>query len=165
MVAKPQMFNGVFMGLDGPGINIRYDLAPRYPFWLYKDDCEPVMVHNEDEEQALRADGYDTVTASILSNRYLINWFWDLEDMSPKQLVAFAQDEYGIDLPLEAGQDRLFKAVVELSKHAPQNRNRLILMAHTVKMKYEETMEEIRRMVLRPSPDMVTENISCEFEA
>jgi hypothetical protein len=160
------MFNGVFRGVEGPGINIRYDLAPnRYPFWLYKDGAEPVMVKNEDEEKTARADGYDTVTAGITANRYLVNWFWDLEDMSAKQLHIFAKEEYGVDLPIEAGQERLFRAVCELTLHAPQNQNRLILMAHTIKMNYDETIEEIKRMMVHPSQGMASETISLEFEA
>jgi hypothetical protein len=160
------MFNGVFRGVEGPGINIRYDLAPhRYPFWLYKDGYDLVMVKNEDEENKARADGYDTVTAGITANRYLVNWFWDLEDMSPRQLCVFAKEEYGVDLPIEAGQERLFRAVCELTLHAPQNQNRLILMAHTIKMNYDETQEEIRRMMIPNANGVASETQIYEFEA
>jgi hypothetical protein len=122
----------------------------RYPCWLYKDGCDPLKVCSEEEEKRARADGYDSVTATDLSNRHLINWFWDLEDMSSRQLRVFALEEYGVDLPAEADQDTLFKAVSELSRHAPQNHNRLVLMAHTIKMNYDATLDEIRRLIAGP---------------
>lgn len=164
-MAKPLQFNAVFRGLDGPGINIRFDLAPRFPFWLYHDELEPIMVKNTDEEQEARARGFDTVTAAITANRYLINWFWDLEDMSAKQLHVFAEEEYGVDLPVEAGQEKLFKLVCALAKAAPQNENRLVLMAHTIRMNYDETLNEIRRMIVHPSPGMESKTVSVEWEA
>jgi hypothetical protein len=99
-----------------------------------------------------------------MSNKQLINWFWDLEDMSPRQLVVFAKDEYGVDLPIDAGQDRLFKAVVELTRCAPQNRNRLVLMAHEIYMEYDATVAEIRRMMDNPK-GMEAETVTFEVYA
>ena len=81
--------------------------------------------------------------------------------MSPNQLHIFAKVEYGVDLPIEAGQEKLFKAVCELTRNAPQNKNRLILMAHTMKMNYDETLEEIRRVMATPG-DANVENESFE---
>jgi hypothetical protein len=132
---------GAYFGKSHPGVLVRF------PCWLYKDNTEPLKVNNDEEEKAAREKGYDSVTASTMANKYLANWFWDLEDFSPKQLVVFAKDEFDVDLPIEAGQDRLFKAVVELSRCAPQNQNRLVLMAHTVKLNYDATLEEIRRLI------------------
>ena len=123
---------------------------PQFPKYLYREGDPPLKVMNAEEEEAARLEGYDAVHAGQLANKYLINWFWDLEDMSPKQLRVFALEEYGVDLPEEASQEKLFQAVVELTRAAPQNRNRLVLMAHTISMQYEETMEEIRRMVDNP---------------
>lgn len=120
---------------------------PRYPLWLYKDGVDPLLVKDTCEEDAARQDGFDSITAGILANKHLINWFWDLEDMSARQLKIYAQEEYGVDLPVEAGQEKLFKAVCELTRHAPQNRNRLVLMAHTIKMNYDATLAEIERML------------------
>ena len=120
---------------------------PAFPRWMHKDAKPPRLVNNTDEAEAANAEGFDNITAAGMSNKHLINWFWDLEDMSPRQLVVFAKDEYGVDLPIEAGQETLFQAVVELTRHAPQNRNRLVLMAHTIRMEYDATLEEIRRMI------------------
>jgi hypothetical protein len=148
----------VFKGVEGGGLNF---MAPglklRYPARMYKDGCDPILVENTEAEEKARLDGYDSITASAMSNPYLINWFWDLEDMSSKQLVTFAKDEFDVQLPIEAGQDRLFTAVLELSRNAPQNQNRLILMAHTIKMEYDATLDEIRRMVKRNAPGTETE--------
>jgi len=149
------MFGGVF-GKESP--------LPRHPMWLYKEGYEPKLVYNTQAEEEALADGWDCFTASALSNRHLVNWFWDLEDMSPRQLQVFAQEEYGVYLPLEAGQDKLFAAVVELTRASPQNKNRMVMMAHTIKMNYDETLEEIQRMADSP-PGTETENFYEEFTA
>lgn len=139
--------------------------APRYPRYLYKEGADPLRVESEKEEERARAQGYDNMTAAAMANKQLINWFWDLEDMSPKQLAVFAREEYGVDLPIDAGQDRLFKAVVELTRSAPQNRNRMVLMAHEVIMEYDATIEEIRRLASGPSSGCETETIEFEVYA
>ena len=148
----------LFMGVDDGG------RAPQYPKWMYKDGCEPLLIYDSATEKKAALDGYDIFTAAALSNRYLVNWFWDLEDMSVKQLHVFAQEEYGVNLPIEAGQDKLFAAVVELTRNAPQNRNRLVFMAHTIQMNYQETLNEIRRMADSP-PGTETERFYEEFTA
>jgi hypothetical protein len=140
---EPRKFEMMFMGLN------RLHM-PKYPHWLHKDGTEPKLVENASDDAKYRAEGYDNITAAAMSNRYLINWFWDLEDFSPRQLHVFVKEEYGVDLPLEAGQEKLFQAACELIRHAPQNKNRLILMAHTVKMNYDATLDEIRRVMLHP---------------
>ena len=159
--------NAILRGFEGvhglkamlPGVK------PKFPAALYKDGCDPVIVKNTEEEMDARSRGFDSLTASSMANPYLTNWVWDMEDMSPKQLVVFAKEEYDVDLPIEAGQDKLFKAVCELTKHAPQNRNRLVLMAHTIQMKYDETLAEIRRMVDNPNGlGMKSETITFEIE-
>lgn len=139
---KEPRFEVMFMGLNSE------NAVPHYPHWMHKEHEKPVLVKDEIEENAAREKGYDNISAAALSNRYLINWFWDLEDMSAKQLHVFAQEEYGVDLPIEAGQQKLFELVCELTRHAPQNQSRLVLMAHTIKMNYDETLEEIKRMMI-----------------
>jgi hypothetical protein len=151
---EPRKFEMMFMGLN------RLHM-PKYPHWMHKDGAEPRLIENSLDDVKARADGYDNITAAAMSNRYLINWFWDLEDFSIRQLHVFAKEEYGVDLPIEAGQEKLFQAVCELTRNAPQNQNRLILMAHTVKMNYDATLEEIKRLFVNPG-DANVENESFE---
>ena len=124
--------------------------VPLYPRWLYKEGCDPLLVKDAQEDEDALAKGYDAFTAGALSNRYIINWFWDLEDMSARQLQVFAKEEFNVELPLEAGQEKLFAAVIELTRSAPQNHGRMILMAHSIDMSYVETLAEIRRVFANP---------------
>ncbi len=152
------LWKGVYRGLREGGLNL---CGQRYPIWLYHDDKEPLLVNDDDGEKEARLQGYDSITAADMSNKHLINWFWDLEDMSPRQLQIFAKEEYSVDLPIEAGQEKLFKAIVELTRAAPQNQNCMVFMAHTIKMNYDETLNEIRRMIEGP-PGTETENFYKE---
>ena len=157
--------NAVLRGFDGlNGIKANLPgVIPQFPAALYKDGCDPWVVKNTDEENEARLAGYDSLTASAMANPYLTNWVWDLEDMSAKQLIVFAQDEYGVDLPAKAGQDTLFKAVCRLTREAPQNRNRLVLMGHTIRMQYDETLAEIRRLIDNPE-GLGVESETTSFE-
>jgi hypothetical protein len=134
---KPGIYFKGIPGMDG---------YKQYPAWRYHRINDPLIVQNTEEDEKVRLDGYEPINIPITCNKNLSNWFWDLEDLSPKQLVVFAREEFGVDLPIEAGQERLLKAVLELSKSAPQNRGRIALMAHTIKMNYDETLLEIRKM-------------------
>jgi hypothetical protein len=148
-------YEAMFLGLNTG----QYPRKVLYPCMMYLQDTKPLMVENTEQEAAAREKGYDSVTPGALSNRFLVNWFWDFEDMSPRQLVVFAKDEYGVELPIECGQLKLFELVCDLTRSAPQNRNRLILMAHTMKLNYDETLEEIKRSIDRPDK---TANVEVE---
>jgi hypothetical protein len=151
-------FAGKFGGL-GPG---QYH---RYPCKMYKEGVDPISIKDTQAEEAAKADGFDHLTAGHMANKNLVNWFWDLEDLSPRQLVVFAQDEYQVDLPIEAGQEKLFTAVCKLTRAAPQNRNRIVLMAHTIRLNYEETLAEIARTVENPADGDETEAEEWSFVA
>lgn len=152
-------YEGVFLGYN-PGHK-----RIQYPCMMYLEGAEPLKVDNTDEEADARKKGYDNFTAGALSNRHLINHFWDLEDMSPKQLVVYAREEYGVELPVEAGQVKLFKCLCELTRCSPKNRNRLIMMAHTVAMNYDATIEQIKRAFEKPSPSVEMELETWEIYA
>lgn len=146
------------------GVGMNNFHVGEYPAWRYHKDFPPIIVSNSIEDKKAKIKGYDLIVDSLISNRQLINWYWDLEDMSPKQLVVFAKEEFEVDLPVEARQESLMKAVCELSKFAPKNQDRLVLMAHTVKMSYDATMEEIKRMQsMGNSEGYKTEIIKEEF--
>jgi len=149
---------GVFKGLEGgPGEYVRY------PCRMYRDGADPVTVEDTEEEDKAKLSGYDHVSQGQMANKHLINWYWDLEDMSARQLVVFAKDEYGVDLPIGAGQDKLFSCVIELSRHAPKNRGSIVMMAHSIKMNYDATLEEIRRMADATGPDYEIETETWEI--
>jgi hypothetical protein len=152
-------------GLTFGGLCKEGDNRPAYPKWLYKNGSSPLKVMNVEEEAQARAEGWESVTAGMMANKTLINWVWDLEDMSSKQLCVYAKDEFGVELPANADQDKLFVAVLELIRCAPQNRDRLVLMAHTIKMNYDETLEEIRCMVAGKRQGVESDTITEEFWA
>ena len=155
MEKKKKTAEAFFLGIRGDG-NEKY-----YPHWVYHKIHEPILVNDTSEEDAAKLKGFEAVGPFILSNSSMQNWFWDLEDMSSKQLRVFAKDEFGVDLPEDARQEVLFSAVCKLSKAAPQNQGRIALMAHTIRMNYDETIEQIRRGIAGG----VTETITEEFVA
>jgi len=118
----------------------------KYPSWRYHKFKDPIVVNDAEEDKQAGENGFEDPMMPACANRSLINWFWDLEDMSPWQLVIFCKDEYGVDLPIEAGQEKLFKTVMELGRWAPRNQGRIVLMAHTMEMNYDQTLETIRKM-------------------
>ncbi len=134
------------------GLNLK-----TYPAWRYNKLLDPILVKNTDEDEEAKLKGYEQPITSVMSNKQLINWYWDLEDMSPRQLVVFAKEEYGVDLPLDAGQERLQKAIFELGKFNPKNDGRLVFMAHEIKMDYDGVIKEIRDMAETGMSEVITE--------
>ncbi len=130
-----------------------------YPAWRYHRIHEPILVKNTDEDVAIRVKGYEKPWMPHTANQGPINWYWDLEDFSPKQLVVYAGEEFGVDLPIDAGQERLFKAVLDLSHIKPESRDHMILMAHTIKMNYDETLIEIRKQFDAGIPEIESQVI------
>lgn len=142
--------------------NFQAPNMPKYPRWLHHDYLDSILVNDEAEKKAAIKNGYTEIAAPMTANRCLSNWFWDIEDMSKKQLIVYARDEYGVDLPADAQHKTLFRAVLELGRSAPQNKNRLVLMAHTIKMNYDETIEEIKRVMAGQADGYEMETITQE---
>jgi len=162
---NPMHYEALFRGFRKGNVQVVGGNLPYYPFWLYKDGEAPVLVKSTDHEQEWVDKGYDAVTSASMANKHLINWFWDLEDFSPRQLRVFAMDEYEVDLPEGASQEALFRAVIDLTRAAPQNQNRMIYMAHTIKMNYSETQDQIKEMMEHVPEGATVENIYEEFTA
>ncbi len=130
-----------------PGIFFRgygFEGVKPYPAWRHHKVLEPIIVKDAEEDEEVKKQGYEKITPCFASYKGLINWFWDIEDMSPRQLVVFAKEEWNIDLPVESEQEHLQKAIFELIRWAPSNRNRVTFMAHEIKMNLDEVQQEIR---------------------
>ena len=117
--------------------------AKPYPAWRYHELFEPVIVHDAEEDKRVQAQGWKTLDIPITGVQHLCNWRHDLEDMTAKQLVLFAMEEFGVVLPAEAGEERLVKAMWQLTHLAPQHSGRICLLAQSVKMDYDDTLAEI----------------------
>jgi len=135
----------------GPGIWFKFlgDGKDRkeYPAWRYHEWKEPILVNNKEEDENAQKAGWQAPSPALTSVRYLMNWRFDLEDLTARQLALFAKDEFDIDLPVEAGREKLFKAIWKLHTNKPLNRESVVLFAQSVKMNYDETQEEIKRLV------------------
>lgn len=153
MTTEPEAtgkFVGYFMG-------IAEMKGKPYPAWRYHEVLQPKLVHNTQEDQEASDAGWKAVNVPMGKNPQLLNWHWDLEDFSAEQMVLFAREEFDVDLPYEAGTEKLFKIIWKLTKAAPVNKDRIILMAQTIKMEYDETQAEIRRMMKTGDIETVTE--------
>lgn len=119
---------------------------PKYPAWRYHEWLEPILVKDDEEDLRAKAGGWIEHNKPTSMCRYLLNQRFDLEDMSARQLVQYAFDEYGVRLPVEAGKENLFKALWRLSVSAPENEGRIVLMAQSIAMNYDETLLEIKKL-------------------
>jgi len=116
-----------------------------YPAWRYHEILEPIIVQNTEEDAKAREAGWFENKAPITAKADLVNWRTDLEDMNAEQLVLFILEEFGIELPMAAGEEKLMKAVWELMQFAPQFKGRICLLAQTIEMDYDEEVEWIKK--------------------
>ena len=133
---------GIFFKFLGDGKR-----ETRYPAWRYHEWFDPVIVNDTEEDEKVHLEGWEAPSRSVTHVRYLMNWRFDLEDLTPRQLVLFAKDEFGVDLPVEAGTEKLFKSIWRLHTSKPANRDNVVLFAQSMKMNYDETLVEIKRLV------------------
>jgi len=129
---------GYFMGFKRHGT---------YPAWRYHEVLQPKIVHNTAEDQEASDNGWKAVNVPMGKNPQLLNWHWDLEDFSAEQMVLFAKEEFDIELPVEAGVEKLFKVIWDLTRSAPANKDRIVMFAQMIELKYDATLEEIRRSI------------------
>jgi hypothetical protein len=122
-----------------------------YPAWRYHEWLEPVTVQDTEEDEKVQREGWYVHNKPVTVCRHLLNQRFDLEDFSARQLVAYAKEEFGVDLPIEAGREKLFKTIWKLSFHAPENKDRVVLMAVSLDMNYAETQSEIARLADKAS--------------
>jgi len=115
-----------------------------YPAWRYHDFFEPVVVNDTEEDIKVKAEGWKEADQPITSVPKLMDWRIDLEDMNSKQLVLFIKDEFGVELPIDAKEEQLIKAVWRLMRVSPQHSGRVCLLAQTIEMDYDEEVEFIR---------------------
>jgi hypothetical protein len=139
-----------FMGFHG-------EKSKKYPAWRYHEWQEPVIVNDKEEDERAAAAGWIEHNKPMTMVRHLLNQRFDLEDMSARQLALYARQEYGVDLPVEAGKEKLFKAIWRLSINAPENEDRVVLMAHSLEMNYEETQLEIKKLAAKGEEETTVE--------
>jgi hypothetical protein len=116
-----------------------------YPAWRYHEFHEPIVVHSTEEDEKYKGMGYINAKHQVTTAcRYLLNWRFDLEDFSPRQLAQFAKDEFEGDLPIQAGSEELFKCLYRLHTSDPRNQENIVLMAHSIRMEYDATCKYIK---------------------
>lgn len=130
-----------------------------YPVWRYHKFHEPIIVNNTDDDIEAKKNGYNPADSIIKHKPHLMNFMLDFEDMTPRQVVLFAKEEFGVDLPVEAGHSKLLKAVWRLTANSPKNKDRVVLLAQSIRMNYDETLEEIKRVVESSETEIEREEI------
>jgi hypothetical protein len=126
-----------------------YRATNPYPAWRYHKIHDPRIVRNTEEDVKAAEEGWEVPEGQPRSLRPppILNWRYDLEEMSARQLRLFALEEFDVDLPVEASKERLFKALWRLYKHSPKTRDRMVLMAQVIEMNYDEAQSEIREAI------------------
>lgn len=135
---------------EGAGIffeNIdKFGRPIHYPAWRYHPLYEPRVVNNTEEDQLAADEGWKSPNIPTTAVQTWNNFYHDLEDMNPKQLAMYARDEYGADLPPEAGKAKLLRAIWILAMHSPKTKDRIVLLAQSIRMNLDETQAEIMKM-------------------
>lgn len=136
-----------------------------FPVWLYhnQDMYEPMLAKNKKEYDALLKQGYSkTKLKALMKAPVIINHGVDIENLSLSQLVYYIKTEFGLELPKEVGEEKLVKAIWRLSRAAPQNKDRMILLAQEVELEYEATQAEIKRCFSDDANIENNKNYTCE---
>lgn len=128
-----------------------HDVAPvkAYPAWRYHDFYEPKIVNDTAEDYEASIAGWKKIDVPLTGFSPIQNFYHDLQDMTPRQLCIYAREEYQVELPQDAPQDVLLKAIWRLARSAPESKDRIILLAQTIRMNWDETIEELRKIEKR----------------
>ena len=136
-------------GIRRPGIYFRAygtNRGKTYPAWRYHKHLDAIVVNDTAQDIEAQEQGYEHLDVITKSNPHLLNYMADLEDLSARQLARYAKEEFGVDLPPEAGEEKLRESIRALTVFSPKNRDRIVLLAQSVKMNYDETVAEIRNL-------------------
>lgn len=131
----------------------------RYPAWRYHKIREPILVSNTDEDIQARKNGYSLADSVVRHKPYLMNFMLDFEDLTARQIVVYVKEEFGVDLPIEAGHTKLLKAIWRLMLNSPKNKDRIVLLAQSVRMNYDETLKEIKRVIETSETEVEREEV------
>ena len=124
---------------------VRDGKMQQYPAWRYHALYEPRIVNDTEQDRQAALEGWRPPEEPITSVPRLSNYFHDLEDFNQRQLLAFAKEEFQIEFPREASKERLIRALWKLYQITPKHKGRMVLLAQSVKMNYDETLNQIRR--------------------
>ena len=136
-------------GIKRPGIYFRSYGSNRvkpYPSWRYHKYLDAKIVNDTAEDIEAQEEGYEHLDLITKSSPHLLNHMADLEDLSARQLSRYALEEFEISLPPEVGEERLRDHIRALTFASPKNKDRIVLLAQSVKMNYDETVKEIQRL-------------------
>ena len=117
-----------------------------YPAWRYHDLLEPIIVNDADEDMRAIENGYHKMIAPVTAHQSFSNFYHDLEDFNNRQLCQSAFDEFGAVLPVEAPKTKLLGAIWRIVTNSTKTKDRIVLLAHSIRMNYDETVETIRKM-------------------
>jgi hypothetical protein len=123
----------------------KFGAPVKYPAWRYHPLYEPIIVKNTEEDREALNKGWKDPSVPITAMQGFSNFYHDLEDMNARQLSKYAKDEYGADLPIEAGKAKLLWALWKIAAGAPKNKDRVVLLAQSIRMNLDETQSEITR--------------------
>ena len=152
MKPKTIVKSGIFFrGLHGK------TLKP-YPAWRYHKIREPIIVNDTEEDKQAEGKGFHRLD-TLKHTSILMNHMNDFEDMSTRQLRLYIKEEFNVDLPPEANKLLLMKAVWKLSMTSPENKDRVVLLAQSIRMNYDETLEEIKKAMNDPEVEYEKEVI------
>jgi hypothetical protein len=141
----------------------RFGRPVKYPAWRYHALYEPKIVNDTAEDQVASDQGWKDPQAPVTALQGFNNFYHDLEDFNNAQLVYYAKAEYGIELPVEAPKAKLLWAIWRIAIEHPKSKGRVILLAQSIRMNYDETVKRIQQMAgdIYACDEVTREEIEC----